>query len=113
MGFFETSEDATARWHQPVRVPIQKGNVFGAAREMCEDLEGWTVLEVDEDALTVTCECKRGVLGGSSRVVVRVEGPDGIPSSTTHVRSESTGGLLPADKKIVTEFVKKFTMRIC
>ncbi len=113
MGSFETSEDHPNKWHQPVRVPISKDNIFGAAKEMCEDLDTWKVLAVDEEALTISCERKNGLLAGDSKIEVRVEGPDGIPSSTTHVRSETSGGMRSPDKKVVAEFIKKFTMRVC
>ncbi|MFT4540955.1 MAG: hypothetical protein ACI841_002216 [Planctomycetota bacterium] len=113
MGVFETSEESSSRWHQPVRVPTSKDNIFGAAKEMCEDLDGWTVLSIDESAFTIDCECKGGMLAGDSKIQVRIEGPDGIPSSTTHVRSESSGGMMSKDKKYVSEFIKKFTMRVC
>ena len=113
MSAFETSEQHANRWHQPVRVPISKENIFGAAKEMCADLDSWTVLEADEQAFTITCVRKNGLLAADSHVQVRVEGPDGIPSSTTHVRSETKGGLRSPDKKVVAEFIKKFTMRVC
>ena len=110
---FETKEEHSARWHQPVRVPIRKADVFGAAKELCEDLDGWDVVEADEASLRIQCQRANGFLGGKSRIEVRVEGPDDIPSSVTHVRSESEGGLLNRDKSNVAEFVKKFTMRVC
>ena len=113
MGSFETSESHSNRWHQPVRVPTLKNDIFGAAQEMCADLDGWKVVKVDEDALTITCEKAGGLLGGTSTIEVKVYGPDGIPSSTTSVRSESKGGMLSRDKAVVAEFVKKFTMRVC
>jgi len=111
VGSFETSEAHTNRNHQPIRVPSLKGDIYGAAKEMCEDLDGWSLSSADESALTITCQKKNGMLGGMSTITVRVEGPDGIPSSTTHVRSESSG-LLSRDKSNVAEFVKKFTMRV-
>ena len=109
---FRTRDDAAGRWHQPIRVPTLKADVLSAAREMCHDL-GWSVVDVDEQRCEITCERRNGVLGGTSRIVVSVEGPDGIPSSTVHARSESSGAVLPRDKANVTEFVKKFTMRVC
>jgi len=112
MGKFETSDGHSGRWHRPLRVPVLKQDIFTAAREMCADLESWRVVAVDEDALTITCERSNGLLGGTSRIVVRVDGPDGIPSSETNVVCESTGALLAKDKAIVTEFVKKFSMRV-
>ena len=112
MGRFETSLDHSSRWHQPVRVPVGKQDVFHAAKEMVDDLPGWKILSVDDDALTLSCEAGGGLLGGTSRITIRVEGPDGIPNSETHCISESTGGLLSRDKSRVAEFVKKFWMRM-
>ena len=100
-----------ARW--VVRVPTLKHDIFSAAQEMCADLSGWAIREVDQAALKITCERKNGVLSGTSTIEVAVDGPDGIPSSTTSVRSESKGALLSRDKSNVAEFVKKFTMRVC
>ena len=71
----------------------EQNDIFGAAQEMCADLDGWKVVKVDEDALTITCEKANGLLGGTSTIEVKVDGPDGIPSSTTSVRSESKGGI--------------------
>jgi len=112
MGAFETSESASSRNHQPVKVPISKQNIFGAAKEMCDDLDAWNIVSTDEESLTIVCEKKNGLLGGTSRITVRVEGPDGIPSSTTCVRSESSGALLARDKANVAEFIRKFSMRV-
>ena len=112
MGRFETKLEHSSRWHQPVRVPINKGDVFGAAREMVDDLPGWRVQALDEVALTITCEKKGGFLAGTAEIVIRVEGPDGIPNSETHCTSVSSGGLLSRDKSNVAEFVRKFWMRM-
>ena len=112
MGKFETSERHSNRWHQPVRVPVRKQDIFTSAKEMCADLASWEVLEVDEERLSITCRRRNGFLAGTSRIVVRVDGPDEIPSSETNVVSESTGGVLSKDRAIVSEFVKKFSMRV-
>jgi hypothetical protein len=112
VGRFETSLDHSSRWHQPVRVPVAKGDVYGAAKEMVEDLDGWVVQSTDDETLTIACVKKGGLLGGTANIVVRIEGPDGIPNSETHCSSESTSGLLSRDKGNVTEFVKKFWMRM-
>lgn len=111
MGSFQTSESNSSRWHQPVRVPIRKQDIYESAKEMCEDL-AWKVLSADQDALKITCERSGGFLGGTARIVVSVTGPDGIPSSETNVLSESSGAVLAKDKSIVAEFVKKFSMRV-
>lgn len=113
MGVFETSDQNGSRSLQPVRVPTLKQDIFGQARELCSDLDAWDVVEIDEANLKITCRRSNGFLGGTSHISVWVEGPEGIPSSTTHIRSESTGALLPRDKSNVAEFVKKFTMRVC
>lgn len=112
MGSFETSETHSSRWHQPVRVPTNKGDIFGAAKEMVEDLKGWTLESIDEEALEIRCTRSNGPLGGTSNIVVSVEGPEDIPNSSTHCRSESSGGFLSRDKKNVAEFVQKFWMRV-
>ena len=62
MGRFETSEQASARWHQPVRVPRVKADIFGAAREMAADMPGWTLTKVDEEALCLEATKKNGFL---------------------------------------------------
>jgi hypothetical protein len=48
-------------------------------------------------------------------VTITVEGPDGIPTSTVHVRSETRGGwpLLASDRRVVLEFMKPFHRRVC
>ena len=112
MGVFSTQDDHPGRWHQPVSVPVNKTDAFGAAIEMVEDLESWSKPEIDQDALSLTCTVAGGLFSKESTVRVWCEGPDGIPSSSTHCRSESNGGLLPRDKKIVAEFIRKLYMRI-
>lgn len=112
MGRFETSAEHGKRWHQPVRVPVNKTDVFRSARELVEDLPGWEVRTVDEEDLRIRCERKNGFLGGVSSIEVRVEGPEGIPNSETHCVSESQGGLLSRDRSNVAEFVQKFWMRV-
>lgn len=112
MGRFETSGDHPNRWHQPVRVPTGREDIFGAAKEMVEDLGGWEIQSADEETLTITCRRRNGLLGGTSRIVVRVTGPEGIPSSETHCSSESQGALISRDRSNVAEFVRKFWMRV-
>jgi len=113
MGSFETSEQHSSPAHQPVRVPILKEDVYRAAREMVDDLDAWTVVAADDEQLLLRCERKGGLMGGTSTITVSVEGPDGIPSATVNVRSESPGGLLSRDKSNVAEFVKPFHRRVC
>ncbi len=108
---FQTDERHGNANLRPVRVPRGKLDIYAAARELCEDL-GWEILGADEARLALRCRRRNGWLAGTSSIEVWVEGPDGIPTSTTHVRSSSSGGLLPKDRAIVEEFVRKFTMRV-
>lgn len=112
MGRFETSGEHSNRWHQPVRVPTGRGEIFGAAKELVEDLDGWEVRDVDEEGLTIVCQRKNGFLGGVSRIEVRVTGPEGIPTSETWCSSESEGALVSRDRSNVAEFVRKLWMRV-
>ncbi|MEM8711466.1 MAG: hypothetical protein AAGG01_10975 [Planctomycetota bacterium] len=111
MARFETSANAGSKWHRPVAVPSGKGGVFGTVRELLDDLPGWDVESVDEEALTVHISKANGFLGGVSKIVVTVSGPDGIPSSETNVSSESSG-LLSRDKSNVATFCRKLWMRV-
>lgn len=113
MGSFQTSDDGKQEAHRPVRVPILVADVFQAAREMVDDLKGWKLVEADEAAHVLRCEASGGFLGGTCRVTITVEGPEGIPSSTVHVRSESDAGLFARDKSIVADFVRPFRRRVC
>jgi len=79
---------------------------------MVEDLPGWSVQSVDKEGLSATCVRNNGPLRGTSTIVVTVEGPDGIPNSQTHCCSESSGGLFSRDKANVSEFTRKFWMRM-
>jgi hypothetical protein len=112
MSSFETDERRDSPSQRPVRVAKGKRETYSAALELCEDL-GWRLVDSDPGKPSFRCERKNGFLGGSSTIEVWIEGPDGIPSSVTHVRSRSTGALLPRDRSIVREFVRKFTMRVC
>lgn len=112
MGRFETSDAHPNRWHQPVRVPRAKQGVFETARELVESLDGWKLEHVDEAKLELRATKSNGLLGGTARVTVTVKGPDGMPSSETHVVSESTGGLFPKDRANVARFCEKFWMRV-
>lgn len=111
MGRFETSPDGKSQWLQPVAVPSGKEGVFGTVRELLEDLPGWDVQSVDEAGLAVTVSKNNGFLGGTSKIVITVSGPDGIPSSQTNVVSESDG-LLSRDKSNVATFCQKLWMRV-
>lgn len=113
MGAFETSDGHSDPSLRPLRVPALKGGIYAEAKTMVGDLAGWTLVQADDEALVLRCERKPGLLAGRARVTIRVEGPDGIPSATVHVRSESDGGLLSRDKACVAEFLGPFTRRVC
>lgn len=113
MGSFETRDGHRNEAHRPVRVPMLVPDVFQAAREMVDDLKGWKLLEADEAAHVLRCEASGGFLGGTARVTVTIEGPEGMPSATVHVRSESEAGLFARDKSIVADFVRPFRRRVC
>ncbi|MCZ6596413.1 MAG: hypothetical protein O7B99_02115 [Planctomycetota bacterium] len=112
-GFFETSDGHKGRNVKPIRVPTLKGDVYDAAKEMIDDLDGWELVEEDAEKGVLTCRKKGGVLAGMSTITVTVEGPDGIPSTTVNVRSETEGGMRSPDKANVVAFVKPFFRRIC
>lgn len=111
MGRFETSANESSKWLRPVAVPSGKGGVFGTVRELLDDLPDWNVDSVDEEGLRVHVTKKNGFLGGTSKIVITVSGPDGIPSSQTDVQSESDG-LLSRDKSNVSTFCRKLWMRV-
>jgi len=112
MGRFETSDTHSNRWHQPVRVPRAKEGIYASAKELVEDLDGWQIERADDAALTLHATKSNGFLGGTAKVTIVVKGPDGIPSSETHVVSESSGGWLPKDRANVAQFCEKFWMRV-
>lgn len=87
--------------------------MYSAAKEMVESLSGWEILSADDAKRVISCRKKGGLFSGESQITIRVEGPDGIPSSTVYVRSESKGGLLSPDKSNVQEFMKPFWRRVC
>ena len=111
MGRFETSPSAGSKWHRPVAVPSNKDGVFGTVRELLEDLAGWNVESVDEPNFSVRVSKPNGFLGGTSKIVITVSGPDGIPSSETSVVSESDG-LISRDRSNVATFCRKLWMRV-
>jgi hypothetical protein len=112
MGSFQTSDEHGRPELRPLRVAMRREDLFAEARTMVEDLDGWTLVRADEEGLALHCERKGGLLGGTARVTLSVEGPDGIPSATLTVRSESEGGLLSRDKAVVAEFLTPFARRV-
>ena len=111
MGSFETSDEHKSEELRPLRVAVRREDVYAEARSQVADL-GWSVLSADDSALVIRCERRGGLLGGAARVTITVEGPEGIPSATVHVRSESDGSLFSRDRSTVLEFLRPFRRRI-
>ncbi len=112
-GSFETSDQHSGQHERPLRVPSLPGGIYERAKELIDDLDGWKLLEEDADKGLLVCERSARFLGGAARVTIRVEGPEGVPSTTVHVRSESSSGLLSHDRKNVAEFLRPFHRRVC
>jgi hypothetical protein len=113
LGGYETSEGNARAELRPLRVAMRREELFAEARTMVEDLPRWTLERADEAALELVARRAGGLLGGQATVTIRVEGPEGIPSATLHVGSNSSGGLLANDKAVVLEFMTPFTRRVC
>jgi len=112
MGRFESTDSAGSLELQPLRVPQLKDGIFSTAKELVDDLPQWTLVSEDESAGTIVCERKARALSSKSTVTIKIEGPDGVPSTTVSLVSESQGGLLGGDKKNVQEFMKLFRRRV-
>jgi hypothetical protein len=112
MGSFATSDEHKSEELRPLRVAVRREDVYAEARSQVADLAGWSLLSADDSALVIRCERRGGLLGGAARVTIMVEGPEGIPSATVHVRSESDGGLFSRDRSAVLEFLRPFRRRI-
>jgi hypothetical protein len=110
---FQTSDSHASAQLQPVRVAALAAGVFEEARTLAAELPGWRVLESDESAGRIVCSKDNGLLRGSARITITVQSPPGIPSTTVNVQSESSGGLLSADRANVAQFVRLFQRRVC
>ncbi len=113
MGAFESSDQHSDPHLKPLRVPTRHKDIYAAAKEMVDDLPGWTLVNADDDAGVLSCRRKARMLGGESTVTIRVEGPDDIPNATVTLKSETNGGMLSHDKKNVLEFMRLFYRRVC
>ncbi len=82
---------------------------------MASDLPRWELVNADDERLTITCKRRQGFWFGTSTITISVEGPDGMPSSTLNVRSETTGGWpgCARDRANVLEFMTPFHRRVC
>lgn len=110
---FQTDEGHGSESLRPLRVPSLKQGIFHAAKEMVDDLDRWELTNEDPESGQLVCRRDGGFLGGTATIVISVDGPDGVPSTTVQVRSETQGGLFPRDKANVVEFMKPFHRRVC
>jgi hypothetical protein len=111
MGSFETHSDASDPLLRPLSVALRREDLYSEARDRVADLAGWTLVRAEDASFTLHCERRGGLLSGTSRITLRVDGPEGIPSATLHVRSES-GGLFGRDRANVRELLEPFTRRV-
>lgn len=116
MAAFETTDDQSDPVLRPMRVAVRREDVFSEARDMIADLDGWKLVREDSQALELHCERTGGLLGvgllgGVARIVVRVEGPEGIPSATVTLRCEASG-LFARARHVTREFLEPFRRRV-
>ena len=110
-GSFRTSADQSSPLLRPFAVAVGRDDVFREVVDMVADLPGWAQVSADAETRTVVAE-KQGLLSGTSRITITVEGPEGIPSATVNLASETSGGLLARDKAHVAEFMTPFQRRV-
>ena len=109
---FESSDNHSQQHLKPLRVPSLKDGIYSTAKELVDDLPGWSLLSEDESGGVLQCERKARPLSSPSRVTIKVEGPEGVPSTTVTLRSESDGGLRKCDKANIIEFMKLLHRRV-
>lgn len=109
---FESSDAHPQQLLQPLRVPSLKGGIYQTAKELIDDLPGWTLVGENEETGELNCERAGRFLTGKSKVTVKVEGPEGVPSTTVTLVSETDGGMRSPDKANVQEFMKLFLRRV-
>ncbi len=110
---FQTSDSHAAAEHRPVRVAALQAGIFDEARTLVTELPGWSLVSADEKLGRIECSKRNGFLAGTSRITITLESPPGIPSTTVNLRSESSGGILRADRRNVAQFVGLFQRRVC
>ncbi len=116
MGGSCSTSNANAHFHlRPLCVAISKSGIYEEAKTMASDLPRWELVNADDERLTLTCKRRQGFLFGTSTITISVEGPDGMPSSTLNVRSETTGSWpgFARDRANVLEFMTPFHRRVC
>ena len=112
-GNFRTAEGESHPDLRPVRVPQRREEVFSEARNLAGELPGWKILAEDEPGGILVCERAGGFLAPASRVTLTFESPPGIPSTTVHAESVSSGwSLLARDRARVLQFLRLFRRRV-
>jgi hypothetical protein len=113
MGSFETSDRHPSEHHRPIRLPVRRENIWDSLKEMVDDMQGWEVVSMDDDARVAVVRKAGGLVSGTSTMTIAVEGLEDVPSTTVSAKCETNGGLLGRDKAHVAEFIKIFHRRIC
>lgn len=109
---FETNDGESNPLLKPLRVPSLADGLIQTAKELVDDLPEWTLLEADDAKGVLSCERSARLLSGKSKVTIRIESPEGVPSTTVNLRSESSGGLRKGDRANVIEFMRLFMRRV-
>ena len=109
---FETNDSESNHLLRPLRVPSLRDGIMQTARELVDDLPEWTLVTDDEAAGRLVCERKARLLSAQSTVTLSFESTEGVPSTTVHLRSESTGGLRKGDRANALEFLRLFHRRV-
>lgn len=112
MGVFETRDDAADPLHRPLRVAVRWEEVWAEAKNLASDLPAWRIVREDAAAGTLECERSGGWLRGRARITISVHGPQGIPSATVSLRSQTAGALFARDRANVREFLELFSRRV-
>lgn len=112
-GSFATAEQHARLHSRPLRVATRVESVYEEAKNLVEDLDGWTLVHADDERHVLTCKRKSGFLSGESTVTITCEGPPGLPSTTVNVSSRSSSGLFSRDRANVLEFMVPFHRRVC
>jgi hypothetical protein len=110
---FETSDAHSGEFQRPIRVATRREHIYAAAKEMVDDMKGWTLDRADDEAMVLHCTKKGGALGGTSAIQVVIEGSTEVPSTTVNCSCSTEGGLMARPKATVEEFMKLFFRRIC
>ena len=112
-GTFETSDAHSSQHQQPIRVATRREHIFQAAKEMADDMKGWTVTNADEEALQIHAVKDGGMLGGKAKILVTIEGSAEVPSTTVNCRCDVDGGLFGSPKGIVEGYMNLLFRRVC